>query len=125
VRLPRMGRPSPALVLAFVALFVALGGTGYAALTLPKNSVGSKQIKRGAVKTLEIANNAVTGAKVRQRSLTASDFQASSLPTGPRGPAGATGPTGPAGPIGPGGPAGPAGPGRSGGLSGDLRVPQR
>jgi hypothetical protein len=34
MRPPRMGRPSPALVLAFVALFVALGGTGYAALQL-------------------------------------------------------------------------------------------
>jgi hypothetical protein len=71
MRLPSMGRPSPALVLAFVALFVALGGTGYAALKLPKNSVGSKQIRKGAVKTSEIANNAVTGAKVRPWSLTA------------------------------------------------------
>jgi hypothetical protein len=100
VRLPRMGRPSPALVLACVALFVALGGTGYAALQLPANSVGSKQIRNGAVKNSEIANNAVTGRKVRRRSLTASDFRASSLPRGPRGfpgPAGPAGPTGPAG----------------------------
>ena len=97
MRASRMGRPSPALVIAFVALFVALGGTGYAALALPKNSVDSKQIKRGAVNTSEIANNAVTGAKVRRGSLTASDFRTSSLPRGERGPAGAAGPTGPAG----------------------------
>jgi hypothetical protein len=97
MRLPRMGRPSPALVLAFVALFVALGGTGYAALQLPKNSVGSKQIRKGAVKTSEIANNAVTGRKVRPRSLTAADFRVGSLPRGERGPAGPAGPTGPAG----------------------------
>jgi hypothetical protein len=97
VRLPKMGRPSPALVLACVALFVALGGTGYAALQLPKNSVGSKQIRKGAVKNSEIANNAVTGAKVRRGSLRASDFRASSLPRGPAGPAGPTGPAGPAG----------------------------
>jgi hypothetical protein len=97
MRLPGMGRPSPALVLAFVALFVALGGTGYAALQLPKNSVGSKQIRKGAVKTSEIANNAVTGAKVRPRSLTAADFRVGSLPRGERGPAGPAGATGPAG----------------------------
>jgi hypothetical protein len=92
-----MGRPSPALVLACVALFVALGGTGYAALQLPANSVGSKQIKKGAVKNSDIANNAVTGAKVRPRSLTASDFRASSLPRGPRGFDGPRGPAGPSG----------------------------
>jgi hypothetical protein len=97
MRTRRIGRPSPALVLAFVALFVALGGTGYAALQLPKNSVGSKQIRKGAVKTSEIARNAVTGAKVRPRSLTASDFRVGSLPRGERGPAGPTGPAGPAG----------------------------
>ena len=97
MRLPRMGRPSPALVLACVALFVALGGTGYAALQLPANSVGSKQIKKGAVKNSDIANNAVTGAKVRPRSLTASDFRASSLPRGPRGFDGPRGPAGPSG----------------------------
>ena len=32
--------PSPALAVALLALFVALGGTGYAALKLPNNSVG-------------------------------------------------------------------------------------
>ena len=98
-----MKRPSPAFVLACVALFVALGGTGYAALQLPKNSVGSKQIKKGAVKTSEIANNAVTGAKVRGGSLTASDFQAGSLPRGEKGERGERGPAGPAGLTGPAG----------------------
>jgi hypothetical protein len=43
-------RPSPALVISLIALFVALGGTSYAAITaLPKNSVGTAQIKNGAV----------------------------------------------------------------------------
>ncbi len=43
-------RPSPALVISLVALFVALGGTSYAAINaLPKNSVGTKQLKNGAV----------------------------------------------------------------------------
>ena len=43
-------RPSPGLVVGIIALFVALGGTSYAAIvTLPKNSVGTAQIKNGAV----------------------------------------------------------------------------
>ena len=42
-------RPSPALVVACLALAVALGGTGYAAIVLPANSVGTKQLKNGAV----------------------------------------------------------------------------
>jgi hypothetical protein len=39
-------RPSPSMVVAFVALLVAMGGTGYAAIVLPANSVGSKQVKK-------------------------------------------------------------------------------
>ena len=45
----RFGRPSPALVVSLIALFVALGGTSYAAFSLPKNSVGTAQLKTGAV----------------------------------------------------------------------------
>ncbi len=95
---PRL--PSPALVVALLALFVALGGTGYAALTLEKNSVGTKQLRKGSVKTADIAANAVTGAKVRRGSLTASDFNAGSLPEGPRGERGERGPEGPRGAAG-------------------------
>jgi hypothetical protein len=39
-------RPSPAIVIALIALFVALGGSAYAALRLPRNSVGSAQLRR-------------------------------------------------------------------------------
>src|SRR3954462_15628074 len=62
-------------VISVLALFLALGGTGYAALKLPKNSVGSKQIKR----------NAVNSAKVKNGSLKANDFGAGQLPAGPKG----------------------------------------
>ena len=41
------GRPSPAMIVALAALFVALGGTSYAAFSLPKNSVGSAQMNAG------------------------------------------------------------------------------
>ena len=53
----RFGRPTPAMVVAVIALFVALGGTGYAALNLPPHSVGKKQLKRNAVTTAKVDNN--------------------------------------------------------------------
>src|SRR5947208_1888170 len=92
--------PSPAMVIACIALAVALGGTSYAAFTIPKHSVGGLQLK----------DNAVTSRKVANHSLLAIDFKKHQLPAGARGPAGATGVPGPAGPAGPGGATGPAGP---------------
>jgi hypothetical protein len=61
--------------IALLALFVAMGGTSYAAFKLPKNSVGSKQIKA----------NAVNSGKVKNGSLLAGDFKAGQLPAGARG----------------------------------------
>ncbi len=62
-------RPSPAMVVACLALGLALGGTSYAAIKLPKNSVGTKQLKKNAVTGPKIKANAVTGAKVKESSL--------------------------------------------------------
>ena len=84
-------RPSPAMIVACIALMFAMGGTGYAAIKLPKNSVGSKQIR----------SNAVSASKVKDRSLLATDFAAGQLPAGPQGPAGSAGPAGSTGPRGP------------------------
>ena len=53
----RISRPSPALVISLVALFVALGGTGYAATQLAKNSVGAKQLRKGAVSSAKVKNS--------------------------------------------------------------------
>jgi hypothetical protein len=83
-------RPSAALIIAVAALVVALGGTGYAAIKLPANSVGSKQIKA----------NAVTSAKVRDGSLRAADFAAGTLLKGDKGDTGLKGDTGAVGPAG-------------------------
>ena len=74
-------------VAASAALFIALGGTGYAALSLPKNSVGNLQLKAGAVNS----------AKVADGSLKAVDFSKDQLPTGVAGPAGPPGSQGPVG----------------------------
>ena len=66
----RLHKPSPAFALALVALFVALGGTSYAALSIPANSVGSKQLKKNAVTTKKIKNHAVTAVKINTTGLT-------------------------------------------------------
>lgn len=88
-----------------VALFVALGGTGYAAVKLDANSVGTREIRAGGVASSEIRNGSITSTDVKDRSLRATDFAAGVL----SGAAGAAGPAGPAGPAGAAGPAGPAG----------------
>lgn len=56
-------------VVSLIALFVALGGTGYAAITLPKNSVGPKQIKKNAVRASDVRAGAVRSAEVRNGTL--------------------------------------------------------
>ena len=67
----RLRGPSPALVIALIALFVALGGTSFAAINaLPKNSVGTKQLKKNAVTGVKIKNGAVTAAKINPSGLT-------------------------------------------------------
>jgi len=103
-------RPSPSMVVAFIALLVAMAGTGYAATTLPANSVSTRQLKNNAVTSNKIKSGAVTSAAVRNGSLLSADFQAGQLPAGPAGPVGATGERGPAGPAGPGGATGERGP---------------
>ncbi len=105
----RIRRPSPSMVVACLALGVALSGTAIAAsVALPRNSVGTAQLRANAVATAKIRNNAVTTAKLRNNSVTttkvrngsllAVDFAAGQLPEGTPGPAGAAGPAGPAGP---------------------------
>jgi hypothetical protein len=61
--------PSPAMVVACVALAVALGGTSYAAITLPRNSVGTKQLRSNAVSTNKLQKNAIVASKLSSRSV--------------------------------------------------------
>jgi hypothetical protein len=65
----RPGKPSPALVISCIALFVALSGSSYAVIVLPKNSVGTKQLKKNAVTSAKVKNNALTGADVNEATL--------------------------------------------------------
>ena len=96
-----MRRPSPALVIACVALLVALTGTSYATvLNVPRNSVGTPQLKRNAVKPAKLAPNAVRTAHVLNGSLLAADFKPGQLPTGPKGDKGEKGDKGDPGPVG-------------------------
>ena len=67
-------RISYANVTASIALFVALGGTGYAAIKLPAKSVGTLQLKSKAVTRAKIADSAVNGAKVKNGSLSGADI---------------------------------------------------
>jgi len=78
--------PSPAMVVASVALFVAMGGTGYAATQLVEG--------KGTATASKKAKHGPRGPKGA---------------TGPAGPAGLAGPTGPAGATGPAGPKGATG----------------
>jgi hypothetical protein len=86
----RLHPPSGALVVAFLALFVALSGVGYAAFRLPKGSVKSRHlapnsvtqhhIVRNAVRRTEIASGAVASAEVANRSLRVADFAPGAVP---------------------------------------------
>jgi hypothetical protein len=88
-------KPSPAMLVALLALFVALGGTSYATLTVTGENV---------------KNSSLTGKDVKNKSLTKKDFKGSVRgPTGPTGAQGLQGATGAPGPQGPQGPQGDPG----------------
>jgi hypothetical protein len=55
---------TPANVIACLALFFALGGTGWAGQVLGKSTVGPLQLKSNAVTSAKIANGAVTAKKL-------------------------------------------------------------
>lgn len=61
-------------VISVVALFVAMGGTGYAAAQLARNSVGAKQIKKNAVRAGEIRRNAVGASELRSNAVAGGDI---------------------------------------------------
>jgi hypothetical protein len=72
-------RPSPAMVVALIALVVSLGGTGYAAIKLPANSVGAKQLKKGAVVRAKIKSGAVDATKLAPNSVGSASIDENTL----------------------------------------------
>jgi hypothetical protein len=137
-----MKLPSPAMIVALIALFVALGGVAGAATTM----ITTKMLQDNSVTRAKIAINAVNSAKIEDGSIQSKDLAGNirgerGVPgakgdtgetgargasgakgdtgeTGARGPAGATEATGPAGPTGATGLTGPAGPTGATGLTG-------
>jgi hypothetical protein len=81
--------PSPSMVVACIALAVALGGTSYAAITLPRNSVGTNQLRKESVTATKLAtksvgprklqNNAVTDRNVKDNALTGAKISEATL----------------------------------------------
>jgi len=58
----RLRRPSPAFVIALIALFVALGGVGYAG-----SLIGSEQIRNNSIRSSDIRNGTILAADLNAR----------------------------------------------------------
>jgi hypothetical protein len=127
----RRSRTTFSNVTATLALFVALGGTSYAALRITgaqirdgtlsgvdvKNeSVAARDVGDGGLSGSDLKAGSLTGGDVGDGSLTSTDVDNGSLAAAdllpgalPAGPAGQQGPAGPQGPVGPQGASGPTG----------------
>jgi hypothetical protein len=108
---------SYANAMATTAVFIALGGTSYAAL-----SITGKDVRNSSLTGADIRNSSLTSSDVRDGTLRAKDFRATDLPRGAAGSTGATGPAGPKGDTGAPGAAGAAGPKGDPGEPGTARA---
>lgn len=100
----RIRTPSPATAIATAALFVALGGTSYAAIT-----VTGANVKNGSLTGKDVKDDSLASPDVKNGSLEGKDFKAGQLPAGAAGAPGAKGDTGAAGGPGAAGAKGDAG----------------
>src|SRR4051812_36968861 len=98
---------SYANVCASLALFTALGGTSYAAFKLPRDSVGSRELRSNSVGSPELRDGSIAARHLSANAR--ASLAGASGPAGERGATGATGERGPAGPVGPTGPQGATG----------------
>jgi hypothetical protein len=87
-------------VMSTTAVFVALGGGAYAATALPRNSVGSAQLRNGAVSTTKLSKGTKAYIAKKAGAPGAPGARGATGSAGPKGDTGATGATGPAGPEG-------------------------
>jgi hypothetical protein len=70
---------SYANVMATLAVFIAMGGGALAALRIPANSVGTRQLKRAAVTAIKVKDGSLTGADIKPGSLTGEAIEPGSL----------------------------------------------
>ena len=96
-----MRRPSYSNVMATAAMFIALGGTSYAAV-----KITGAEVRDGTLTGRDVRNGSLSGRDVRNGSLRAADIARGQIPSGPRGPQGVAGPTGGKGDKGDPGPGG-------------------
>lgn len=68
--------------LGAIALFIALGGTSYAAVSIPRNSVGTKQLRKGAVTPKKLSGKSFGGHILMTAVVNASGHVVSSRPRG-------------------------------------------
>jgi hypothetical protein len=73
-------RITPSLVISIIALSVALGGASYAALKIPRNSVGVGQLKKNSVSAPKMRTGSVNSAKVKDRTIRARDLAPGVIP---------------------------------------------
>ncbi|HYV14927.1 MAG TPA: hypothetical protein VE972_02780 [Conexibacter sp.] len=74
-------RPSPAMIVACCALFVALGGTSYA---FAVGSIGSREIRNHSIGGVDVRADGVGGGAIKEESLDASKLDAARIGTVPR-----------------------------------------
>jgi hypothetical protein len=72
---------SYANVMATIAVFIALGGSAYAATQLKKNSVGSRQLKKNAVTAAKIKDGAITASKIQDGAVSAGKLSGNAVTT--------------------------------------------
>jgi len=79
-------RPSPALVIACIALFISLGGVSYAVATgsidsreIRNNTISSNDVRNNSLRTFDIRNNEIRGFDVRNSSLQGRDIAFNTL----------------------------------------------
>ena len=74
---------APSMIVAIIALIVALGGVGYTAVKIPRNSVGRDQLRKSAVTESKLAKGAVTSSKIKDSSIKGADIDPAALPKVP------------------------------------------
>jgi hypothetical protein len=95
MKLPSVRRPSPALVVATIALFVALSGSAVALQgqntvdsgDIINGEVGSKDLNNGGVKSKDVKDENLQSADVKNEALTSADVSDESLGSADLGPA--------------------------------------